>query len=111
MTQIKLGQGVVGKSTYAIAALFAVLGVVAIRVEPVFLFPLAILAVGAFVYFQRSIVTFADQNPGVAMLEGADLLQWQKTDLAAKGLPTITIEQRTPSLPPSRSGGPSEHED
>ena len=40
-----------------------------------------------FLVFFIGVLIFAHKHPAAALLEGADLITWQKYDLAAKGIP------------------------
>jgi hypothetical protein len=40
-------------------------------------------------WFVRGSQEYAQKNPAQAMLEGAELLEWQKMDMAAKGIGTL----------------------
>jgi hypothetical protein len=95
--RVKLSRGVVGRTTYAIVAFFAVLAIAASRIATELL--LWVIGIGAvtFVIYLFAVMRFADKNPGAALLEGAELLHWQQTELAAKG---IEPQHTTPILPP-----------
>ena len=87
--RVRLGSGVVGRTTSAVVVALVVLGVVASRVDPEALFWVAGLVVGLFVLYFFGVLFFAQRNPGAALLEGAELLRWQQSELAAKGLGRI----------------------
>ena len=57
---------------------------------------IAVLAVGVFVLYFLGVLIFAERNPGTALLEGAELLRWRQSELAAKGLDSIPP---VPALP------------
>lgn len=44
-------------------------------------------ATGAFVWWVKSTQDFAERNPAQALLEGAELLEYQKFEAQAKGRP------------------------
>ena len=85
-----------------------VLTVVAGRLPANLLLYLALIAAVVFVVFLRSVLNFADKNPAASLLEGAELLQWQQTELAAKGTGPIPLSAALPvpplELPPSSEG-------
>lgn len=57
---------------------------------------IAVLAVVVFVSYFLGVLIFAERNPGTALLEGAELLRWRQSELAAKGLDSIPP---VPALP------------
>ncbi len=77
----------------------AVLLAVAVRIAPDQLLWVAILAAVVFVVFFIGIIRFADKNPAAALLEGAELLHWQQTELASKGLGSIPKTSVLPARP------------
>ena len=87
--RVRLGRGVVGRTTYAVVVALGVLGVVASRVDLEALLWVAGLVVGLFVLYFAGVLFFAQRNPGTALLEGAELLRWRQSELAAKGLGRI----------------------
>ncbi len=114
---VRLGRGVVSKTSYVAAAVVAVWGIVAWRlsdslVENAFLLGAAIVVTGFAVWFIRGTQSFAERNPGQAMLEGAELIEWRKLDVQAKGFPpatdTILVEdQGHRRLPAGRDEEPN----
>ena len=50
--------------------------------------PRLVIAVALFLFYFISTQRFADKNPGVALLEGAELIRWKQVELAAKNLPS-----------------------
>jgi hypothetical protein len=84
--QIKLGQGVVGKSTYALGAVSVVFAIIAYRANVEFLPWVAGITGGLYVFYYLCTIVYAWINPGPALLEGAHLIQWQKAELSAKHL-------------------------
>lgn len=83
MGKIRLG-GVVGKTSTAVIALFGVFAIVAWKMSD----PLVIGLVAAviFLVYFAGVMAFALKNPGAALLEGAELVQWQQVEMAAKGI-------------------------
>jgi hypothetical protein len=81
----------VGKASYVAGAAILALGVVAFVLrEPVFLLIIAICIVLLFVVYFGGVLWFAHRHPGVALLEGAELIQWRQMDMAAKSIPEAT---------------------
>lgn len=95
LDKIKLGRGVIGKSTYVAIAALGVLALVASRVtNEWFLISIAVGVVLLFGAFFFGSMKYAKENPGAALLEGAELITWRKQELAAKHLPN------PPTTPP-----------
>jgi hypothetical protein len=87
---VRLGQGVVGKTTRAMLLLIPLWGLIVWRVtgnpwEDALLVAIGLIATGAFVWWTRATHAFAQQNPAQAMLEGAELLEYQRIEAEAKG--------------------------
>ena len=87
--RVRLSRGVVGRTTYAVGGLFVVLAIVAGRIDPLYLLWVAGFATAAFAMYFIGVLAFAHKNPAVALLEGAELLHWQQTELAAKGMTAV----------------------
>jgi len=49
-----------------------------------------------FIIFLFKVLNFAEKNPGLSLLDGADLINWRRLDLAAKDMPE---PPQTPSIP------------
>ena len=108
---IRLGKGVTSKTSYIAALPLVVLGMVAWRwsediVMNTGLLFIALAAIGFAVWFISSSRTFAERNPALALLEGAELIEWRRMEVEAKGVPstekTISIEDKggmPPTLP------------
>ncbi|MCS6306433.1 MAG: hypothetical protein H8K07_22630 [Nitrospira sp.] len=101
--KIRLGPGVVGRSaTVAVCALI-VMGVIAYNLNDKA--SLLIIAGAAFllflIFFIGSMI-YGSKNPSAALLEGAELVTWQKQELAAKSIPTppSTLAIPDPKAPP-----------
>jgi hypothetical protein len=102
--KMRLGPGVVGRSaTVAVVALL-VLGVVAWRLTDQNL--LLVIAGASFIlfliYFIGAMI-YGAKNPAAALLEGAELVTWQKQELAAKNVPhppdsPLITDPRPPSI-------------
>lgn len=85
--KVKLSRGVVGKSSQVAMAAFAVLGLVAWNLrEPSYLIVLACLVSILLAAYFVAVLWFANKNPGVALLEGAELIQWRQLEASAKGV-------------------------
>jgi hypothetical protein len=91
--RVTLGKGVVGKSTSGFLGLCGIFGIVAVGLviagNPLYLIGLAVLAAAIYLFFQRSVVTFATQNPATALLEGSDWVKWHQAEIGAKDLKEI----------------------
>ena len=95
--RVRLGRGVIGRSTYAVGAALAVLGIIAWRIDPKDLLTLAWIAGGLFAVYFIGALWFSARHPGISLLEGADLLRWRQMDqVAVKGSAAIPI---APSIP------------
>ena len=88
--RVRLGRGVVGRATYAVVAALSVLALVAWRGDSAMLLWVAVLATALFFVYFCGVLWFANRNPGVALLEGAELLRWRQTELASKGIASIS---------------------
>lgn len=98
---IRLSRGVVGRTTYAVVAFLGVVAVAAWRAAPEQLLWVAVIAGAVFLAYFFGVLVFASKNPGAALLEGAELLHWQKTELAAKGTGPVTGELGPAIEPPA----------
>jgi hypothetical protein len=107
-SQIKFGPGVVGKTSYATIALFILWAIVLIRLsgnawlDIVLLFG-AIVATCIYIWWVRKTQAFAENNPELALLEGAQFVEYQKWQAQAKGLPLLpasppVIDPNAPAL-------------
>lgn len=112
---IRLGKGVTSKTSYIAALPLVVLGMVAwrwsedIAMNAGLLF-IALAAIGFAVWFISSSRTFAERNPALALLEGAELIEWRRMEVEAKGVPSneraISVEDKggtPPTLPKSEA--------
>lgn len=89
--QVRFGTGVVGKTSHCTIALLGAWAVVLFRIsgnpwQDVPLLLGAALVTGAYIWWVRSTQRFAKENPGLALLEGTELLEYQKFEAQAKGL-------------------------
>ncbi len=104
LDQIRLARGVVGKASYVALAAVLMLGGVAGGIawrwhDPILLMVVSILMAVVFMVYFAGILWFANRHPGVALLEGAELIQWRQMDIAARAVPSI--ENRPISEPDS----------
>jgi hypothetical protein len=96
---VRLARGVVGKTGHAMIALLGVWGIIVWQLgdnslRNVSLIFAGVVATLIFWWWTRSTQDFAQRNPAQALLDGAELLEYQKFEAQMKGLP---------SLPPSPS--------
>lgn len=105
--RIRFGKGVVGKLTTAQMGLYVVC--IATIIAGVWLRqPLMSYlglggAVGTFLITMAASMIFAAKNPGVALLEGAELVRYTQIEMAAKGM-EIPTEQANIAPPQIWSG-------
>jgi hypothetical protein len=84
--KIKLGQGVVGKTTSIFIAICFVCGVIAWKLSVQWmLFSLFVGLLAAFFTYVWWASKFAKENPSLAVLDGAEMIRWRQLDMAAKG--------------------------
>lgn len=57
------------------------------------------------VWYIRSSQNFAERNPGQALLDGAEFLEWSRLEAAAKGVPSLPQQPAIEVLPGKRLGG------
>jgi hypothetical protein len=103
MKTLKLGRGAIGKASWVMGVLLAVLLVVALRMpDAQLIYVLLVLAClgAAYLFYSAWVVK---TQPGVAMLEGAELIQWEQlqSDAAKNELPPLkpTIDIFDPTRP------------
>ena len=108
--QIRFGRGVVGKTAHAMIALLAVWLLVVWRWSGSWtdagLFLIGLAATAVFIWWTRSTQDFAERNPAQALLEGAELLEYQKFEAEAKGrlsLGESRLLEGNPQIKPSGS--------
>jgi hypothetical protein len=110
--QIRFGSGVVGKTSYAVLALVSMWGIVVWRLSDNVIQNLSLLG-GAFVitgfvgWWIKSTQRFAEQNPSAALLEGAQLLEYQKFQLETKNGTALPGAQSRPIEDPRLPAQPS----
>ena len=81
--QVRFASGVVGKTSYLTLAIVGIWALVIWRLSDnlvldAFLVASASIATGAYVWWTRRTHAFATNNPGLALLEGAHLLEYQR---------------------------------
>jgi hypothetical protein len=90
LDRIRLARGVVGKASYVAVAAVLALGGIAWRLrDPIYLLVAAVLILLVFAIYFSGTLWFANRHPGVALLEGAELIQWRQMDIAAKTISSI----------------------
>jgi hypothetical protein len=95
VTKIQLGSGVVGKLNALGMLLILVIGILAytlIKNEWAIL-GLIIAMLIAFILFCKSTFAFAEKNPEIAVLDGAQLVMYKRTELGGK---QINIPKESP---------------
>jgi hypothetical protein len=98
LDRVRLAQGVVGKTSYVIAAAIFALAVVAFSLkESSYLFGVAIILLLIVVFYICSILWFAHKHPGESLLEGAELIKWRQLDIAAKNIPPDILQEDRPA--------------
>jgi hypothetical protein len=101
LDRIRLARGVVGKASYVAVAAVLALGGIAWRLgDPIYLLVAAVLIVLVFAIYFSGTLWFANRHPGVALLEGAELIQWRQMDMAAKTVPNIENKPISEPDPP-----------
>lgn len=90
--QIRFGRGVVGKTSHSTLAVIGAWALVLFRLSENVWLDVALIACGVVVtciniWWVRGTQKFARENPGLALMEGAELLEYQKFEAYAKGVP------------------------
>jgi hypothetical protein len=101
LDRIRLARGVVGKSSYVALSAMLALAVAAWGLKGnAALLSLAGIILFLFVVYFVGIIRFANRNPGLALLEGAELIQWRQMEISAQGMPAqVNTQLTTPPLP------------
>ncbi|HEV8333801.1 MAG TPA: hypothetical protein VGQ22_20425 [Steroidobacteraceae bacterium] len=91
---VKFGRGVVGKTSYAMLALFGLWALILFRLSDNLIVDALLLGAGVavtlvYMWWVKKTQKFAVENPGLAMLEGAQFLEYQKWEAGIKGLPPL----------------------
>jgi hypothetical protein len=112
-SQVQFGPGVVGKTSRATLALMGVWAVVLFRLSGdlwmnSFLLAGGIIATGIYRWWVNKTHTFAESHPDLALLEGGQLIEWQRWEAEINGqiLPkTLPIPEPRPQVEgPSPAG-------
>ena len=97
--QIKLGPGVVGKTGRVAIALCIVWAIVVWRLSgtlaDIGLLLGACIITGFCIWWVNKTHKFAEEHPDTALLEGAQLLEYQKWEAEVRGLPAL----KSPKIP------------
>lgn len=104
---VKFGRGVVSKTSYVAALVIVVWIAVAWRwsgdlSSDLGLLIAGVIATGFAGWYVKATQNFAERNPAQALLEGAELLEWQRQEAAAKGF-TPVAGAPSIELPPSQT--------
>ena len=103
INRIRLGRGVIGKSATVAVVTLILFGIVAARVKNDNELLMIIAGSGfiLFIIFFVGAMIYGSKNTAAALLEGAELVTWQKQEMAAKYLPQppITPEISDPKSP------------
>lgn len=90
--QVNFGSGVVGKTSHVLLAVVGVWAITAWRLSPDIVQDADLLGAagavtGLYIWWTRRTQAFAEKNPGLAPLEGAHLLEYQRFVAQMTGLP------------------------
>ena len=93
-TRIRLAPGVVGKTTFGFLGLCALWGIIFWRLssDPWLSVPLfggGCIVTLVFLRWSKETRKFAEDNPALALMEGADITEYKKFEAQAKGQPQI----------------------
>jgi O-antigen ligase len=108
-SQIRLARGISGMTAYGMLALIGVWAIIAWRlssdaIQDIALFAAGCLITGAYVWWTRKTHNFAERNPGLALLSGAELLEYQRFEAQVKGSPPVSdsplvFDPQPPAVP------------
>jgi len=87
---VRFGRGLVAKTGYATIALMTLWGIILWRLSENVWFDLALFVAGAiataiYLWWVKGAQQFAKENPELALLEGAELLEYRRFEAQAKG--------------------------
>ncbi|WP_374593479.1 hypothetical protein [Sphingosinicella sp.] len=110
---VRLGKGVTSKTSYIAAIPLLIWGIVVWRWSESLMMNFGLVLAGSIAtsfafWFIKSSRSYAERNPALALLEGAELLEWHRMEVAAKG---VTPDSCTPliedfgGLPPALKEG------
>jgi hypothetical protein len=100
--KVKLGQGVVGKTTYATVAAVLAFGAIGWAISgasPTLAFTICVFIFLVITAYLAAILWYAHKNPGPALLEGAELIQFRQLEMAAKDRPAEIPSANVPPPP------------
>lgn len=113
--EVKFGPGVVGKTTYATLSVLGLWGIVLFRLSGDWWLNLALLTAGIagsglYWWWVSSTQKFATENPSLALLDGAQLLEYQRFEAQIKGQLGGTASPRIvdPRVPLQIEGDPQQ---
>jgi hypothetical protein len=117
INRIRLGRGVIGKSATVAFGALVIIAIVAARLpsqDDLFLMILAGCGFLLFLLFFVGAMIYGSKNTAAALLEGAELVTWQKQEMAAKYLPQPPItpeisDPKSPLTPISSIEGPDKN--
>jgi O-antigen ligase len=106
--QIKFGAGVVGKTSHGMLAVVGVWAIVVSRlsadiVQDAALLGTAAAVTGLYVWWTLRTQAFAEKNPGLALLEGAQLLEHQRFVAQKNGLTPAANQTMIDEVGPIRN--------
>ncbi len=85
--KVRMGRGVVGKTSHVAIAFFAVLAIIAYGTKNDWVLAgVGLIAAAVFVWLVDRLFRFSEKNPTLALMEGAELIAWQQIEMAAKGV-------------------------
>lgn len=99
--RMRLAPGITGKSSFIYVGLITLWGIVLLRLSPnEYIFDAALIGAASFMTWIgmrecRKMREFAVANPALAMMEGADVIEYSRFEAEAKGL---IGRDRTPSI-------------
>ncbi len=102
--QVRFARGVVGKTSYVTGGLLALWGIIFWRLTgnlwpDLALFGGGLVVTGIYCWWVKGTQEFAKENPELALLEGAELLEYQKFEAQAKGI--LLIASSPPIIDPA----------
>lgn len=88
---IKFGRGIVGKTSHATFAVMGLWAAIVLKLGTNLWLDLGlgiagVIGTGIYIWFVRGTRRFARENPGLAMLEGAEFIEYQKWEAEVKGI-------------------------
>jgi hypothetical protein len=101
---VKFGRGVVGKTGHVVLGLVAMWLVICLRLGENWMLDAGLIAAGLIgtalgVWWISAIKRFAERNPALALLEGAELVEYHRLEVTAQGgVKQIPGDDDTPRL-------------